>query len=955
MSFKRRNLFAFASVFALTATLASPALAKDKAQPASAAELVKRVNIPYQTFTLDNGLRVIVHEDRKAPIVAVSIWYGIGSKHEPKGKSGFAHLFEHLMFNGSENAPDDFFSYTEGLGATDQNGTTWFDRTNYFQNVPTGALDRMLFLEADRMGHLLGGVTQAKLDNQRSVVQNEKRQGDNNPYGMMRYESLAGLLPPEHPYGHSTIGSMADLDAASLDDVKEWFRANYGPNNAVLVLAGDIDVKTAKKLVQKNFGSIPRGPAIKQVPTSVPTLPAPLAKVIKDKVAQTRVYRQWTMPGSLDAEYPALAAYTSVLAGLSSSRLDNALVREDKLASSVNLSFDGNSQLSFLSVSADALPGVDPDKLAARMDELIGAYIKSGPTQDELDRVKMLNVSGNIRGLEEVGGFGGKAVTLAEGALYAGDPDNYKKQLNAIANLTTDQVKTSGAKWLSRPAFMVKVVPGEREGYVEAQKGGDIKLVGMPPNAATPAPAASPSPETPPAPKLAMPALGKMADVTFPAVETTTLSNGVKLHFARRASVPTVNISLQFNAGYAADRAGKTGLMKLMTDVVGEGTTSLDSRQLAEAEERLGAGIGVGSSRDRTYFTANALTPNLDPTLDLLEDIVKNPAFAPAEIERLRNQQLAQIQSELSNPNGLAGRALWQSVYGKGHAYGRPSSGELADVKSITRDELQNSYKQWIRPDNLDIYVVGDTTLAAIKPEMEERFGQWKAADGVAKGVKDVGTPVSGAGKIYVVDRPGSPQSVILAAQLLNTTNKADTTALEVANDALGGGSTARLYMDLRETKGWSYGAYSFPQFNEHSVVYIAQAPVQADKTGPSVKAVHDDVKEFITTKGITQDEFKRAVDARVLSLPGSMETAGSVIGQMVSDVMRDRPSNYVTSLPARYRGMTAADAQQAANTLINPDKFVWVVVGDSAKIMPQLKELGMPVETLSFDATAGK
>lgn len=942
MPFNRRDLFAVASVLALAPALAAPAYAQNAAKPASAAELVKKVDIPYQTFTLDNGLRVIVHEDRKAPIVAVSIWYGIGSKHEPKGKSGFAHLFEHLMFNGSENAPDDFFSYTEGLGATDQNGTTWFDRTNYFQNVPTGALDRMLFLEADRMGHLLGGVTQAKLDNQRAVVQNEKRQGDNNPYGMMRYERVANLVPPGHPYGHSTIGSMADLDAASLDDVKNWFRANYGPNNAVLVLAGDIDVKTAKKLVQKNFGSIPRGPAVAPVATSVPTLPAPVAKVIKDKVGQTRIYREWAVPGSLDPEYPAFAAYTSVLAGLSSSRLDNALVREEKLASSVGMSFDGNSQLSFVSITADALPGVDADKLAARMDQLIADYIKTGPTQDELDRVKMLNVSSNIRGLEEVGGFGGKAVTLAEGALYAGDPDNYKKQLNAVANLTTAQVKTSGAKWLSRPAFMVKVVPGEREGYAEA--------------ATPPAkPAAAPAEAAATTPKLAMPALGKMADVTFPAVETTTLSNGVKVHFARRAAVPTVNVSLQFNAGYAADRAGKTGLMKLMTDVVGEGTTTLDSRQLAEAEERLGSGIGVGSSRDRTYFTANALTPNLDPTLDLLEDVVKNPAFAPAEIERLRNQQLAQIQSELSNPNALAGRALWQSVYGKNHAYGRPSSGELADVKTITRDELQNSYKQWIRPDNLDIYVVGDTTLAAIKPELEQRFGQWKADAGVAKGQKDVGAAASGSGKIFVVDRPGSPQSVILAAQLLNTTNKADSTALEIANDALGGGSTARLYMDLRETKGWSYGAYSFPQFNEHSVVYIAQAPVQSDKTGPAVKAVQDNVKEFITTKGITADEFKRSVDARVLSLPGSMETAGSVIGQMVSDVMRERPSNYVATLPATYRKMTVAEAQKAANSLLDPDKFVWVVVGDSAKIMPQLKELGMPVETLSFDATAAK
>lgn len=939
---QRGQLKAVASTIACAAALlCAPAQAQDAAKTVSATELVKQVKIPYQQFTLDNGLRVIVHEDHKAPIVAVSIWYGVGSKHEPKGKSGFAHLFEHLMFNGSENAPNDFFSYTEGLGATDQNGTTWFDRTNYFQNVPTGALDRMLFLEADRMGHLLGGVTQAKLDNQRAVVQNEKRQRDNAPYGMVFYESLSSLLPEGHPYGHSAIGSMADLDAASLEDVKNWFRTNYGPNNAVLVLAGDIDLKTAKRLVQKNFGSIPRGPAIKPVEVAVPTLPAPVAKTLKDKVAQTRVYRQWVLPGSLDKEYPAISAGTNILAGLASSRLDNALVRDEKLASSVSLSLDGNSQLTFLSISADALPGSDANKLAQRLDQLIAEYLKSGPTQDELDRVKMVNASGNIRGLEEVGGFGGKAVTLAEGALYASDPDFYKKQLAASAALTPEQVKAVTTKWLSRPPLMITVEPGERAEYVE-------------PAAATTTKTAA-ADEAAPAPKLAMPALGKMEGLTFPKIETTTLSNGVKVHFARRATVPTVTVSMQFDAGYAADRQGKTGLMRLMTGVVGEGTTSLNSRQLAETEERLGGDVSVGSSRDRTYFEANALTPNLDPTLDLLEDVVKNPAFAPAEIERLRNQQLAQIQSELSNPNALAGRGLWQSLYGKGHAYGRPNSGNVADVTSITRDELQNSYRQWIRPDNLDIFVTGDTTLAAIKPKLEARFGKWTAASGIAKGQKDVGAPASQAGKIFVVDRPGSPQSVILAAQILDTNFKADTTPLEVANDVLGGGSTARLYMDLRETKGWSYGAYSFPQMNEHSVVYIAQAPVQADKTGPSITAIKDDVKAFTSDKGITAEEFQRAVDSRILSLPGSMETANAVTNQMVADQMRGRPSDYVTTLPERYRSMKVSEAQAAANTLINPDKFVWVVVGDSAKIMPQLKELGMPVEALTFDATASK
>ncbi len=911
-----------------------------------AAAIVKQVNIPYQSFTLPNGLRVLVHEDRKAPIVAVSIWYGVGSKHEPKGKTGFAHLFEHLMFNGSENAPDDFFGYTEALGATAQNGTTWFDRTNYFQNVPTGALDRMLFLEADRMGHLLGGVTQGKLDNQRMVVQNEKRQGDNQPYGMVEYEQLAGLLPPEHPYGHSTIGSMADLDAASLADVRDWFKGNYGPNNAVLVLAGDIDLATAKKLVAKNFGDIPRGPAIKTPQVSIPTLAAPVAKVMKDKVAQTRIYRSWTMPGKLDPDFVPLSAATYALGGLASSRLDNVLVREEKLVSSVSLNLQDNSQLSFLDISANVLPGQDPDKVAARLDAVIADFIKTGPTQDELDRVKMVTAAGQIRGLEEVGGFGGKAVTLAEGLLYGNDPELYKKKLAQLTALTPAQAHAAVTKWLTRPPLMIKVEPGERPAYEESQGVG-----------ATDSGKPKVSPDTtaaPPGPKRAFPPVTPVADVTFPKVETATLANGVRVNFARRTAIPTVSVALQFNAGYSADQANKTGLMKLMTGVVQEGTKTKNSSQLAEAEERLGAQINVGSSLDRTFFNANALTAKLGPTLDLLEDVVKNPAFDAQEIERLRTQQIAGIKSELTNPGGLAARAVGQALYGKNHGYALPPTGTVADVTAITRDDLQRAYAQWIRPDNLEIFVTGDTTLAAITKELNSRFGQW-VPPASAKAQKNLTAPVAARERIVLVDRPGSPQSIIIGAQLLNTTSKEANEPLAIANDVLGGGGTARLFMDLREAKGWSYGAYSGVGFNENAVNLRLQAPVQQDKTGPSVEALRQNVREILSSKPITADEFKRAIDSRVLSLPGSYETSGAVLGQMLADRMRDRPANYVETLPGTYRKMTQADAENAAKRLIDPNKFVWVVVGDSAKIKPQLQALGMPIEEVSFDATATK
>ena len=459
----RVHRFAVALALSTSLVAAAPALAKAKAAaPAPTADLVKAVDIPYEAFTLDNGLRVIVHEDRKAPVVAVSVWYRVGSKHEPAGKTGFAHLFEHLMFNGSENAPDDFFEPLRQVGATDFNGTTFLDRTNYFETVPTGALDLALFLESDRMGHLLGAVTQEKLDNQRGVVQNEKRQGDNNPYGLLRYEIFENLFPKGHPYHHSTIGSMADLDAASLDDVKTWFTDNYGPNNAVLVLAGDIDVPTAKAKVGEWFGDIPRGPEIKVPATSLPTLPAPLAKEVKDLIPTTRIYRMWTMPGLNDAESVPLQMAMSVLGGLSSSRLDNALVRKDPIAVSVSAGASPFEDAGIVLVQADVKAGVDPAHVAKRLDEEIAAFLASGPTADELQRATASYLGGAISQLESVGGFGGKAVTLAEGALYSNDPAYYKVELERLAKATPEQVRDAARKWLSRPAFSLTYTPGER-------------------------------------------------------------------------------------------------------------------------------------------------------------------------------------------------------------------------------------------------------------------------------------------------------------------------------------------------------------------------------------------------------------------------------------------------------------------------------------------------------------
>jgi predicted Zn-dependent peptidase len=951
-----RPLFlSLALVFALSLATSAPTADRPVAAPASVAKLVRQVDIPYQNFTLGNGLRVYVHEDHKAPIVAVSVWYNVGSKDEPAGKTGFAHLFEHLMFNGSENAPGDYFEPLQQIGATDLNGSTWFDRTNYYQTVPKAALETILFLESDRMGHLLGAVTQEKLDNQRSVVQNEKRQNDNQPYGLVEYAQLEKLFPEGHPYRHSSIGSMADLNSASLNDVKQWFRDKYGPNNAVLVLAGDIDLATARREVEKYFGDIPRGPV--NVPTlaSVPTLSAPVHQVMKDQVATTRIYRDWVVPGLLDPQSISLEVGASVLGGLASSRLDNELVRKDQTAVRVSAGVQTFHRISFFEVQVDVKPGVDADAVAQRLDALIVDFIQNGPTQDEVQRVAMTEVANRVKGLEQVGGEVGKAVALAEGALYANDAAFYKKRLLTLSQQTPTRVKAVMQKWLSRPVYALTVVPGERDSYQEVGSKQTGFLAQRPRYYRTPEVDGQASAfklqNYIPVDRSKLPEVGPIADLDFPDVERATLSNGIKVAFARRSAVPIVLVSVQFNAGYAADPKDKLGLQSLMASLLDEGTISLDSRGIAEARERLGADIDIGATLDRTRATVSALKLNLGPSLDLMADILKNPAFAPGEFERLRSQSLAGIASELTEPTSIALRMLPPLLYDKAHPYATPftGSGNVDTVRALTQTDVVKAHQAWIRPDNAEIFVVGDTSLAEIVPMLEARFGNWKAPS-IAKGVKSFNQVIAvPTPRIVLIDRPQSPQSLILAGEISPVKGTDELLTLLAANDVLGGSFLSRLNIDLRETKGWSYGVQGFVSRVEHEVPYMVYAPVQADRTGDSILAIREQMKSFLTIDGVTAAELQRTINGSIRELPGSFETSGAVLGAIRANALYQRPDNYQETLASRYRAMTVVSLDQAARAAIDPDRLIWVVIGDAAAVRPQLAKLGLPVEEMKL------
>lgn len=947
-----------ATLLALPVMLAAvPALAAKPApapadpvlslKAAPVADLVKAVNIPYERFALPNGLSVLVHTDRKAPVVALSVWYKVGSKNEPRGKTGFAHLFEHLMFNGSENAPNDYFGPMKEVGATDINGTTWFDRTNYYETVPVGALDRALMLESDRMGHLLGAVTQEKLDNQRGVVQNEKRQGDNAPFGLIEYEEYETLYPAGHPYHHTTIGSMADLDSASLDDVRGWFRDHYGPNNAVLVLAGDIDLATARAKVEKWFGEIPAGPAVQPVSVPVPTLPAPVVRTVQDQVATTRVYRMWAIPGLDNPDYLPLQVGGMILGGLASSRLDDALVRGAQTAVSASAHADVFAQGGQFIMEADVKPGADPAKVGAALDAQLTRLMTTGPTADELARAATQFAAGQIRSLESVGG-GGKAATLAEGLLYSGDPAHYRRELEAAAKLTPAMVRDAMARWLKRPVFALTVEPGQRTTGGEA-RGGDAGLA-----LATPAPAAPAAlaASAPAADRSAIPPAGDVPSLDFPAIERTNLKNGIKVVFARRSAVPVVSVRIAFDAGYAADPVGARGTTALLLRLMNEGTTHLDSSALARAKEKLGASIGGIGLPDSTAFELNALTANLAPSLDLLAEYVRHPALAPAELERVRAQQLATIKSERTNPYSLASRVLYPAIYGPGHPYGYAPSGtgEAAVVSKLTRTDLAAFHARWLRPDRATVYVVGDTTLAQVVPLLEKSFGNWPA-NRMAPPVKDFSAPIPvPSPRIILLDRPGSPQSMILGGTVMPVKGTDDTVTLRTANDVLGGDFLSRMNTNLRETKGWSYGVSSVINDRADRLITMIYAPVQTDQTGPSINELRGEMTRYLGTKGTTPEEAALATQGSARELPGAFETSGAVLDGIAKIETYKRPDSYFESLPARYKAMTPAEMDAAARQSIDPKSLVWVVVGDAAKVKPQLEVLGLPVEVLKAE-----
>jgi zinc protease len=871
-----------------------------------------KLEIPCQQFVLDNGLTVVVHEDHKAPIVALNIWYHVGSKNEKPGKTGFAHLFEHLMFGGSEHLPGSYIEAMERIGATDLNGTTNEDRTNYFENVPVSALDYALFAESDRMGHFYSTISQEVLDLQRGVVQNEKRQGDNQPYSIVEDLMVKSTYPAEHPYAHTVIGSMEDLDSATLEDVREWFKTYYTPSNAVLALAGDITLDQARERVSRYFGEIDPGPPVAHQRAWIAKMRGEHRETVQDRVPQARVYKTWNVPGYGTAAADYLRFACSVLSSGKTSRLYKRLVYDDQIATQVAAHMDEREIGGQFVLVATAKQGEDVRKVETALGEEMQRFLDKGPTERELQRVKAQSYASFVRGVERIGGFGGKSDILATSLTYAGRADAYKERLARLEKLTSLDLRDAAREWLTDGVYTLEVVPF---GNAKAAPALDR---------ATPPP------------------LGAPHELKLPKLQEERLSNGLRILLAERHEIPVVNFWLEVGSGFASDETALPGTARLASSLLTGGSKRRTALEISEELQMLGAQLSSGCNLDMATVYLTTLKATLDDALDIYADVILNPDFPEADFERQRHLQLAAIANEKVTPVQMALRALPPILYGKGHAYGSPltGSGTEESVQRITRADMQHHHETWFKPNNAALIVVGDICMAEIKPKLEALFAGWKAGDFPIKHLAHVEPPTTPA--IYVVDKPGAVHSVVLSGTLAPPPAIGEEVALETMNNVFGGTFSARLNMNLREEKHWSYGAGSLLYGAKAQRPFFAYASVQGDKTADSIAEMLKELKGMLGDEPVTDEELEATKLQQIFELPGEHETMNAVGGLLVDLMQLGLPLDFYDSYVSRVTALTTDDITAAARKVLDPAHTIWMVVGDRKALEPALKALNL-------------
>ncbi len=892
--------------------------------------------IRYEKYKLKNGLEVILSEDHRLPLVAIDLWYHVGPANEKPGRTGFAHLFEHMMFQGSKHAGDKPFQILEGLGATLINGTTDFDRTNYFETLPSEQLEAGLWLESDRMGWLLDKLDGRKLANQRDVVRNERRQGESAPYNLVSEEVEHQLYPQGHPYYGSVIGSHADIEAAELNDVRDFFKTYYAPNNATIAIVGDYDPRTIKPLIEKYFGPIPAGPPVPKIDVKTPAITHEKRVTVTDKVVLPRVYMAWLTapyftPGDADCDLLA-----NILGGGKSSRLYKKLVYEKQIAQDVRA--EQNSLLlgSEFQIIATAKPNVKLEDLEKAIDEELASIQKEGVSAAELERARNTQETRMIQGLERLGGFGGVADRLNLYNHYLHDPGYFPKDLARYENASTASVQKTAQGLTRNSRVVIYGVPGEKVLH-DVPKRPETEtaskdMPGGPGNDAW---------------RDRQPGPGKSSALTLPVPKEFSLPNGMKVMLVEQHNLPVVTADVFVLRGSESNPPDKPGLASFTAAMLSEGTEKRNALQLADDIAQIGASVNSNSTPDSSSVIANGLTRNADKLFDLLSDVAEHPAFREEEIDRVRKRRLVTLQQQKDNVNTLATKFFFREVYGEKNPYGYLETGTESSTSATSRDDLMKFYKDGFGPKNAALVVAGDLTESQVRELAQKYFGSWTNAAAPSRAPEVSSTLTR---RIVIIDKPGAPQSALRVGQVGLPRNHPDYVPVTIMNDILGGLFSSRINLNLREAHGYTYGAFSQFAFRRGPGPFLVGSMIRTDVTAPAVQEVFTELGKM-RTSAPTADEVNMAKESMVRGLTGQFETTQQTASTTGNLFVYNLPLDYYRNLPAKITTVTAADVQRVAEKYLSPDNMVVVIAGDRAKIEDGLKKLDLgPTQALDTE-----
>lgn len=903
MSIYRPVLSCFLLAIAMVAILATPVRADE--------DLDWHLDIQYERFTLDNGLTVLVHSDHSVPTVFVGMWYGVGSKDEPEGKSGFAHLFEHLMFQSSENRDGEYLTPFTDAGAVGMNGTTSEDRTNYFATIPTGALDMALWMESDRMANFLGAVTQDVLDEQRSVVENEKRQAETKPYGQSYNRVRSGIYPVDHPYRHVPIGSMEDLNAASLEDVQEWFKTYYGGSNAVLVLAGDVTLEDAKTKVQHFFNEAPPGKPLSRTKQWVPSIPYDRVEHMYDRVGSTVIFRAYAIPGLNAKETALFPLITESLFDNKNAPIRKRLVDELQLATDVTSFVIPRTMSGEIVIVVDLRSGANPDEVISVIDDEISAFISNGPDVEIVDSAKLESLLAQMGAIESMSGVG---FLLAEGQLYSNEPLFINKKLQWTRSATPEELRDIAGQWLARNYYQLTVEPFPK--YIEGESVAD---------------------------RSAIPEVTEVGGINFPETRTTTLKNGMKVVVANRGSVPLVDVWISFDTGITAAPADAPRIGSYVFRLLDKGTENSDASKLARAMAKIGMSPLMYEGQERSTFRWKILRSKLADSLGLAAEMLATPSFPQDELDSIKAQQLNVLATLEKAPANAADSLFRRAIYGVDSPVGQVWTPGL--VEQVAISDLRDFHSNEIAPDNMTVYMIGNIGFEEATAAIDEAFSSWTTQSNSAR--QRIGDAPAAEPRVILVDYPGAASSLITAGHSIPAFDPDTWNEMEIMNWILGGNFESRLNMNLREDKGWSYGYHSTIRRNASGDMFIqAKGKVQSDKTKESMQEILKEFESFLSNKPATDVEVERAKLNLTRSLPGTFSVNHGFLSSMVSSDTFGLPLDYEERTAERVLRVSTNGVNARARALIKPEKLTWLVVGDLDEFEEEVRSLNLgPVE----------